>query len=59
MNDWEFQNICCAHRSNKIGGAKPLLQDLLAHFDFDKLAADPKRKTSTEGAWGKSETECG
>jgi hypothetical protein len=30
IQDWDFDNMCCAHLGNKIGGAKDLLSQVLA-----------------------------
>lgn len=40
IQDWDFDNICAAHNSVKIGGAKEALQGALrtAQPEFDKLA---------------------
>jgi hypothetical protein len=40
LNDWDFDNLCLAHTSNKLGGAKEALRQLLTNKrpEFDKLA---------------------
>jgi hypothetical protein len=39
LNDWDFENMCCAHTGNKIGGAKPALREALKNAEpiFKKL----------------------
>lgn len=41
LNDWDFDNICCAHLGVKLGGAKADVIDLLNNEESDlrKLAA--------------------
>lgn len=40
LTDWDFDNICTAHSSNKIGGAKDMLRTTLEHNrpKFEALA---------------------
>lgn len=33
LDDWKFDNLCCAHLDNKIGSADKALQDLLNNSD--------------------------
>lgn len=46
IKDWDFDNICCAHTGNKIGGAKQQLSNVLvgAAAFFDKLSERNKKK---------------
>ncbi|CAF0994608.1 unnamed protein product [Didymodactylos carnosus] len=46
LKDWDFNNICCAHIGNKIGGAKVLVQETLekAESVFQKLSDKNKKK---------------
>jgi hypothetical protein len=46
LNDWDFDNICCAHIGNRIGNAKAQLRDTLiaAQPEFDKLIAKNTKK---------------
>jgi len=39
INDWDFDNMCCAHIGNKVGGAKVAFQETLTNSQtlFDKL----------------------
>jgi len=41
IKDWDFDNLCCAHIGNKIGGGKQALQETLTNSQpmLDKLAA--------------------
>jgi hypothetical protein len=50
LKDWDFDNICCAHIGNKIGGAKALLGDVLiaAQPEFDKLIKKNTKKVEKE-----------
>jgi len=40
LADWDFDNVCCAHVNNKIGGAHASLQACLDHAEstFDSLS---------------------
>jgi len=40
LKDWDFDNMCCAHIGNKIGGGKAALQETLTNTQptLDKLA---------------------
>jgi len=41
LNDWDFDNVCCAHLGNKIGGAHQILAETLANNEnFLKKLAD-------------------
>jgi len=48
LNDWDFDNMCCAHIGNKIGGAHELLAQTLVNTQktFDKLV---EKYTSEQG----------
>jgi len=49
LKDWDFDNMCCAHIGNKIGGAKQSLQDTLTNSQpiFDKLTTQFKEQTAS------------
>jgi len=49
IDDWDFDNACCAHIGNKIGGAKELLVKCLEDNEkkFEKLTR--KREKSDKG----------
>jgi len=40
IKDWEFENMCCAHIGNRLGGAKQALQDTLTNSQatLDRLS---------------------
>jgi len=42
LTDWDFDNMCCAHIGNKIGGAKEALRQALVNTEpiFKKLESD-------------------
>jgi len=50
LNDWDFDNICCAHIGNRIGNAKTLLRDTLiaTQPEFDKLIKKNKKIVEKE-----------
>ncbi|CAF0930230.1 unnamed protein product [Adineta ricciae] len=50
LNDWNFDNICCAHSGVKIGGAHELVSQLVkaAESLFTKLSEKNGKKTATD-----------
>ncbi|CAF0995208.1 unnamed protein product [Didymodactylos carnosus] len=50
LNDWNFDNICCAHMGIKIGGAKQQVQDMLNKAEplFQKLS-EKNQKHNPQG----------
>jgi len=49
IKDWDFDNMCCAHIGNKIGGAKDSFKEVLANSQplFDKLTAQFTQHAAT------------
>ena len=49
LNDWPFDNICCAHNGVKIGGAHEQVGELvnLAEPLFNKLSEKNRKKHSS------------
>ncbi|CAF0931040.1 unnamed protein product [Adineta ricciae] len=49
LNDWNFDNICCAHSGVKMGGAHELVSQLVnaAESLFTKLSEKNGKKTAT------------
>lgn len=52
IDDWDFDNICCAHTEAKIGGARQALQRLLdsCASTFDKLVERNAKEQAKKGA---------
>jgi len=50
LEDWDFDNMCCAHIGNKIGGAKEALRETLVNSEsiFKKLEKENAFKTPLE-----------
>jgi len=50
LDDWEFDNLCCAHTGNRIGAAKPMLKNLLVDSEakLQKLAAERSKGVKPE-----------
>jgi len=65
LKDWDFDNICTAHMGNKVGGAKPQLQQLLKDSEsmLNKLAEKRKNNPNTPDEettnYNVSGSECG
>jgi len=50
LEDWDFDNICCAHIGNKLGGAKAALRETLENAEpiFKKLEKENAFKNPLE-----------
>jgi len=48
--DWDFDNMCCAHTGNKIGGAKKLFEETISNSQhiFNALIEANKGKTRVD-----------
>jgi len=57
IHDWDFDNVCVAHKGYKIGGAKQLLQDTLNKADA--LLTHLSQSNSTESVPNFTGNECG
>jgi hypothetical protein len=60
LQDWDFDNLCCAHIGRKIGGAKAQLRDSLEKADpiFHKLKKKHQDKMSVSEMEEIAATEC-
>jgi len=53
IDDWDFDNACCAHIGNKIGGAKELLVRCLEDNEknFEKMTKKERKKKTVRIVW--------
>lgn len=61
LADWDFDNMCCAHIENKIGGAHAALKKSLAEAEptFEKLSKNAKKDGGKRKTESKDKTaEC-
>lgn len=68
LNDWPFDNICCAHSGVKIGGAHEQVVQLVVNAEplFQKLSDKNRKKnpnseipTGSQPNFNVSGDECG